>query len=650
MTAPSLPGGTWPSPLTAAQVSAASTAYGDVAVTDEGRTVWWAESRPSEGGRTTVLRRTGKGPVEQVLPAGLDARTRVHEYGGRCWLPHGSGLITSNLADQRLWLIGADGSAQALTHETGATDRYAEPTMLPGGTHLLCIREQVGERTTHQLVAVPLDGSAEVTTLWDGSDFVGSPAVAPDGARVAFVTWDHPRMPWDGTELRVADLFPGPVLGEVRTVLGGPEESVQTPAWEGDVLRAVTDRTGWWNLVRLQADDVEPIWPVEQECGWPMWRLGMTSHRTLSGGRTAVVHDGRLAVLEGDGSVTDVDVPFTGWAPSLASDTDVLVGVAWTPSTLPQVVAVDLSQDPASWRVVAGPEQPHPAWAPAPETVEVPSTDGRTTYAHLYPPTSPTARLPEGAGAPYVVLVHGGPTAHVPQRYSALTAYFTSRGIGIADVDYGGSSGYGRAYRELLRGQWGVVDVEDCEAVARWLLESGRATSVAISGGSAGGWTVLCALTRGDSVFGAGTSSYGVADLVPLAEGTHDFESRYLDGLVGPLPAARPVYDERSPLSRVDQLDRPVLLLQGLDDPVVPPAQAERFVAALQDKGVPHAYLAFPGEAHGFRKAETQITALEAELSFYGQVFGFATPGVPLLSLQHGAGSSGQVGAQYDTP
>ena len=369
-----------------------------------------------------------------------------------------------------------------------------------------------------------------------------------------------------------------------------------------------------------------------------MWRLGMTTHRTLSAGRTAVVHDGRLAVLGSDGSVADVEVPFTGWGPSLAADADVLVGVAWTPTTLPQVVALDLSSGAASWRSVAAPEQPDPAWAPVPETVEVPSVGGRTTHAHLYPPTSPTARLPEGDGSPYVVLVHGGPTAHVPQRYAALKAYFTSRGIGIADVDYGGSSGYGRAYRELLRGQWGVVDVEDCEAVARWLLESGRATSVAISGGSAGGWTVLCALTRGDSVFGAGTSSYGVADLVPMAEDTHDFESRYLDGLVGPLPEARSVYDERSPLSRVDQLDRPVLLLQGLDDPVVPPAQAECFVAALQDKQVPYAYLAFAGEAHGFRKAATQVAALEAELSFYGQVFGFATPGVPLLTLQRGTG------------
>ena len=632
---PTLPGGSWPSPVTAEQVAQAGTQYGTVAVTDGGRTVWWSESRPAQGGRTTVLRRTGDGPVLEVLPAELDARTRVHEYGGRCWLPHDGGLLTSDLHDQRLWLVDADGEARALTADTGLADRYAEPVLLPGGSHVLCVRERVGDRVVHELVAVPLDGSGEVTVLWSASDFVASPAVSADGRRLAFVTWDHPRMPWDGTELRVAELLPGPALGEAQVVLGGPEEAVQSPAWEGTAVRAVTDRSGWWNLVRVEDGAVHSLWPVEQECGVPLWQLGMTTHVDLTAGRVAVVSDGRLAVLHPDGSVADVDLPFTGWAPWLAADGDVVVGVAWTPTTLPVVVAVDTAT--GSCTTVDSPEQPDPAWASAPEVVEVPSVGGRTTYAAVYRPTSPQARLPEGdgdgGGAPYVLFVHGGPTSSSPKRYSGQIAWFTSRGIGVVDVDHGGSTGYGRAYRELLRGQWGVVEVEDCEAVARRLLDSGEATSVAIRGGSAGGWTVLSALTRGGSVFAAGASYYGVADLVAMAQDTHDFESRYLDGLVGPLPEARAVYDERSPLSHVDRLDRPVLLLQGLEDPVVPPAQAELFLAALEGSGVPHAYLPFEGEAHGFRRAATVVAALQAELSFYGQVLGFEPPDVPVLPL-----------------
>ncbi|MGI8535294.1 MAG: S9 family peptidase [Mycobacteriales bacterium] len=629
-----LTAGTWPSPLTATMVAEGGVALGSVAVTDGGRTVWWAESRPAEGGRTAVLRRTGTGPAEEVLPAGFDARTRVHEYGGRCWLPLGDRLVTSSLADQRLYLVDS-AVAAPLTPDTGLADRYAEPTLLPGGTHVLCVRERVADPVTHALVVVPLDGSGEVVDLWTGSDFVGGAAVAPDGASLAFITWDHPRMPWDGTELRVAALLDGPALGLARVVLGGDEESVQAPDWEGTAtLRAVTDRSGWWNLVRVAAEggDPEPLWPLEQECGVPLWQLGFRTHVPLSGGRVAVVHGGRLAVLGPDGAGVDADVPFDSWGPWLDADGDVVVGLAWTPVRRPAVVAVDTAT--GEWREVAGPAQPDPAWAPRPERLQVPSAGGRTVHAAFYPPTSPVAQLPAGEAAPCVVFVHGGPTSSSPVRYWPDVAYFTSRGLAVVDVDYGGSTGYGRAYREALRGEWGVVDVEDCEAVARALTESGRASGVAIRGGSAGGWTVLAALTRGGSPFAAGASYYGVADLLALAADTHDFESRYFDSLVGPLPEARALYDARSPLSSVDRLDRPVLLLQGLDDPVVPPAQAEVFLAALRGKGVPHAYLAFEGEAHGFRRSETVVAALEAELSFYGQVFGFTPPDVPVLPLR----------------
>ena len=631
---PALRPGTWPSPLSAAGVARAGISYGQVAVTDGGRTVWWSESRPAEGGRTTVLRRTGDGPAEEVLPAALDARTRVHEYGGACWTVVDGGLITSDLHDQRLWSV-LGGTPAPLTPESAAVDRYAEPVLLPGSRYLACVRESVTDTVTHELVAVPLDGSAAedrsaIVVLWSGSDFVSSPAVSPDGASLAFLTWEHPDMPWDGTALRVAPLTSEPALGQVDVVLGGDGNAVQQPTWRPDgSLWCVAEVGDWWNVVR---SDGTPVWQVDQECGWPLWELGMRSIGALPDGRVAVLHGHgarSLSLLAPDGTVSPVDVPFTTWRAWFDLDSDTLVAVASTPTSMSRVVAIDLTS--GAWREIAGPEQPDPAWCPAPSELTVPSEAGRSTHAYVYPPTSPDASA-EGL-PPYILWVHGGPTAHVPPHYDDEIAYFTSRGIGVVDVNYGGSTGYGRAYRDVLKGQWGVVDVEDCEAVARSLLESGTASAVGIRGGSAGGWTVLAALTRGSSVFATGASYYGVADAIPLAEDTHDFESRYLDGLIGPLPAARQVYLDRSPLSHVDRLDRPLLVLQGLDDPVVPPAQAEQLVAALRSKGIPHAYLSFEGESHGFRKADNIAASLEAELSFYGQVLGFDPPGVPVLPV-----------------
>lgn len=632
MTTP-LPPGTWPSPLTAADVAAGGVRYGSTAVTDGGARVWWSESRPAERGRTTVLRRTAEGPVTEVLPASLDARTRVHEYGGRCWLALDDRLVTSNLADQRLYLVDGD-DVRPITDETGCDDRYADPVPLPGGTHICCVRERIDGRTTHALVAVPLDGSGEVVELWSGSDFVAGAAVSPGGERLAFVTWDHPDMPWDASRLRVAPLLPGPALGEAASVLGGPGESVLAPSWDGDdAVRAATDRSGWWNLVRVPVagGPPEPLHPVAEDCGYPFWQVGFRDHVPVARGRVAQLCSGRLTGLGPEGP-DPLGLPLTGWMPWLDADDDVVAGVAWTGVRRPAVVAVDMSR--CRWREVAGPEQPDPAWAPVPRRLTFPSAGGREVHAVLYPPTSPVAGLPDGVAPPAVVFVHGGPTAAAVMQYSPQVAFFTSRGLAVVDVDHGGSTGYGRAFREVLRGQWGVVDVEDCEAVARALVDEGLASGVAIRGGSAGGWTVLSALTRGDSPFDAGVSYYGVADAAALARDTHDFESRYLDGLIGPLPEAQPLYDARSPLTHAHRLDRPVLLLQGEDDPVVPPLQAETFLAALAGRGVLHAYLSFPGEAHGFRRAETVAAALEAELSFYGQVWGFDPPGVPVLPLQ----------------
>ncbi len=650
-----LPYGEWPSPISAADVARAGVTLGTVVpIGDE---VWWTETRPAEGGRTTVVRRRGDGEVVDALPAPWQARTRVHEYGGRAWLPlpatSGGGLVFAHWDDQRLYLL-ADGADEPrpLTPQPDepAGLRYAEPVLGPGGTELLCVREAHSDgRVTRHVVAVPLDGSAAaaptgVREVVGGSDFLAHPRVSPDGRRIAWIAWDHPRMPWDGTELRVADLQDGRAV-DARTLLGGPDEAVLQPEWADDAtLYAVSDRTGWWNLYRVAVTgdgDPESMCPREEEFGFPLWVLGMMSYAVLPDGRLVVIHGTgtyRLGLLDpGSGELTDLDLPFTVWAPWLRLAGNRLVTVAGSATEPHTVVRVDLGDGSVERLRRSVDRVPDAAYLPRPQSRALAGKDGRTVHAHVFPPRNPQAQAPDDELPPYVVFVHGGPTAQSFPLVNMGIAFFTSRGIGVVDVDYGGSSGYGRAYRQLLNGQWGVVDVQDCVAAAQALVDAGEAdrSRLAIRGGSAGGWTTLAALTTTD-YFAAGTSFFGVAELLRFAEDTHDFESRYLDGLIGPLPESRDLYVERAPLSHVDDVSCPVLLLQGSDDKVVPPSQSLLFRDALAAKGIPHAYLEFAGEQHGFRKAESIIAWHEAELSFYGQVFGFVPPGVPVLELSTG--------------
>jgi dipeptidyl aminopeptidase/acylaminoacyl peptidase len=638
-----VPYGAWPSPLTAADV-----ARGGIRLTAPrlvGTEVWWSEGRPAEGGRSVVVRRDAAGAVTDVLPAGWSARTRVHEYGGVAWLPVDGGLVFVEWADQRVYRLHA-GSARPvpLTAEppSPAAWRYAEPVLAPGGSAVWWVREAHADGAiTRSLVAVPLDGSLEVRELVGGSDFVASPRPSPDGSRVAWLAWDHPRMPWDGTELRVGTLGPDGTVRSVTTVLGGPAESVLQPEWaDADTLYAVSDRTGWWNLHRvpLGGGAPEPLCPRAEEFGHPLWQLGQTTYGLLGDGRLLVRHgtdsDG-LGVLDpATGALTDLPLPYTSWQPVLSVSGDRAAGVAAAPAVAPEVVLVDVPAGTSEPLRTSLADPPPPDYLPEPRAMTVPGPGERDVHAWVYPPRSPEAVPPAGELPPYVVFVHGGPTTRSAAVLDLEKAYFTSRGIGVVDVNYGGSTGYGRAYRERLRRQWGVVDVEDCVAAVQALVREGLAdgTRLAIRGGSAGGWTTLAALT-GTDIFAAGTSHYGVAELVGFATQTHDFESRYIEGLVGVLPQDRDVYVERAPLSHVDRLSCPVLLTQGLEDEVVPPAQAELFVQALERKGIPYAYLAFAGEQHGFRRAETVAAALEAELSFYGQVLGFSPPDVPVLPL-----------------
>jgi len=647
--------GAWPAPIGASDVAVAGIRLsGPTTVhTDSGDEVWWAEARPTEGGRTVIVRRDAAGAVSDVLPAGWNARTRVHEYGGTAWLPlPGGGLAFADWSDQRVYRLDPGSTAPTpLTPEPAeaAGLRYADPVLAPGGEEIWWVREAHDQGTIRRhIVAVPVSGAAAadpaaVREIAGGSDFLAFPRPAPDGRRLAWIAWDHPRMPWDGTELRVGELGPDGTVTSVATVLGGPDESVLQPEWaDADTLYAVSDRSGWWNLYRLPAGggEPEPLCPRAEEFGHPLWQLGMTTYGVLADGRLVVRHGTdtlALGVLDpATGELTDLDLPYTLFG-SVDVDGDTVLTTAASPVEPPEVVAVDLPTGAVTVLRRSMAEPPDPAYLPQPRSIVVAGPGERDVHAHVYPPSSPDAVAPDGELPPYVVFVHGGPTSHSPAILDLEKAYFTSRGIGVIDVNYGGSTGYGRAYRERLRREWGIVDVEDCVAAVQALVRDGLADGerLGIRGGSAGGWTTLAALTTTDA-FAAGVSYYGVAELIAFTADTHDFESRYIDGLVGTLPEDRDVYVERAPLSHVDQLSCPVLLLQGLEDKVVPPSQAELFAAALEKKGIPHAYLPFAGEQHGFRKQETVVAALEAELSFYGQVFGFEPPDVPVLPLTRG--------------
>ncbi|GAA4140218.1 S9 family peptidase [Actinomadura keratinilytica] len=645
-----LPYGSWPSPISAADVARARLRLGFPTVHDSD--VWWQETRPEEGGRTTVIHLRA-GHRTELLPPPWDARTRVHEYGGRSYLPvpvaGGYALVFSHYEDQRLHRLDpGDAKPRPLTPEPAVPGglRYADYVLSPDGAEVWCVCEgHTPDGIRRAIVAVPLDGSAAqdasaIRELVSGADFYASPAPSPDGGRLAWVQWNHPRMPWEGTELRVATLENGQAVTPY-TVKGGLTESALAPIWrDEESLYVVSDWPGWWNIyqVGLHGESATALYPAEEEFAAPLWTLGGMPYALLEDGRLAVLHgegDMRLGIYDPETlELTDVDVPYEHWQPALSAHGTAVVGIAGGPTTPPTVVRIDTATGRSEALRSELTDLPDAAYLPRPRAEQLEGPFGRPVHALVYPPASPDAEGPADELPPFVVFVHGGPTSRASSVLSLERAYFTSRGIGVVEVNYGGSSGYGRAYRERLRRQWGVVDVEDAVAAARALAAGGIAdpARIAIRGGSAGGWTTLAAVTQTD-VFKAGTSYFGISDLKTFADATHDFESRYLFSLVGPLPGFERAYEERSPLNRADKTSCPVLLLQGLDDPIVPPDQSERFAQALAAKKVPYAYLTFEGESHGFRRAETVIACLEAELAFYGQTLGFTPRDAKPLTL-----------------
>ncbi|PWW63552.1 dipeptidyl aminopeptidase/acylaminoacyl peptidase [Actinokineospora spheciospongiae] len=634
--------GTWVSPIGEADVArpGSSPAW----ARRVGDTVWWTLAKPDEGGRSTLVRCGADGP-EELLPAPWNARNRVHEYGGTPYAVLDGRVAFTEWSDQRVYLLDPGGEPVALTAEPDRPQgqRFADLVPGAGGAEVWAVRETAtGDRPTdvrRDLVAIPLDGSG-VRVLGASHHFMTAPKPSPDGRFAAWLGWEHPAMPWDGTELCVAHLLPDGTLGPHRVVAGGPREAVCQVEWEGsDALLALTDPDGWWNLHRITLDGTSTnLAAGPYEIGGPMWVLGRRWFAVLGRGRFAVVRGGRLAVLdERSGTVTDVDTDVALWS-DLDGDTDgVVTAVGSGPDTAGTVVRLDLSTGELAHLGDPGPALPDAAYLPVPVRRTFTAEDGRGIPATVYPPTNPNFAAPEGELPPYLVYVHGGPTGSAGSGLNLGFAYFTSRGIGVVAVDYGGSTGYGRAYREVLNGQWGVLDVADCATAAAALAAEGSAdpARLGIRGGSAGGWTAAASLTSVDT-YACGTVQFPILDLTGwTGEGgeTHDFEARYTEGLVGSPTEHAERYAERSPANRVAHLAGPVLLMQGLEDKICPPEQADRFAAALDGSGVPHAYLRFPGEQHGFRRAETIEAAYAAELSFYGQVFGFTPPGVPVLEL-----------------
>ncbi|WP_328301654.1 prolyl oligopeptidase family serine peptidase [Streptomyces sp. NBC_00435] len=656
------PYGSWPSPIDAAL--AASLDGRPEYVGAVGTEVWWTEPRPTEGGRRALVRRPADGgPALPVLPAPWNVRSRVTEYGGLPWAgterPSGGPLVVFvHFADQRLYAYEPDApgapAPRALTPVSmvGGGLRWVDPVLR--GAEVWCVLEEfTGAGPTEVrrvLAAVPLDGSAaedrsrvrELTD--DGYRFTTGPRISPDGRQAAWLVWDHPRMPWDGTELRLAEVTPDGRLAQPRTVLGGPEEAVAQVEWSRDgALLAVSDRGGWWNPYRVDPETGEAVnlCPREEEFGGALWKSGLRWIAALPGGLIAVLHGQGspvLGVLDPEsGDLVDAAGPWTAWQPTLAVCGDLVYGVAASPRSPYEVVELDTVTGharAAGGRGPSGADRVDPAYYPEPLSRTFSGRGGREIHAHVYPPHHPTLRARAVELPPYVVWAHGGPTDHVPPVLDLHIAYFTSRGIGVVEVNYGGSTGYGRAYRERLREQWGVVDVEDCASVARALAAEGTADPdrLAIRGGSAGGWTAAASLAA-TGLYACAAIIYPVLDLAGFAAETHDLESRYVEGLAGPPQTLALISRERSPVARAERITAPFLLLQGLDDPVCPPAQAERLVAAMRGRSVRHAYVTFEGEGHGFRRADTMVRALEAELSLYAQVFRFDRTDIPRLAL-----------------
>lgn len=617
--------GTWPSPISAARVAAGSKPLSSLRI--DGANIHWLQGLPEENGRVAAMVSTRGAPQPRRLTtAPLNVRTRVHEYGEGAYAVAGEVLYLSNFADNLVYRQDAGGVAQPITRDSA--QRHADFEIDAARRRLIAVREDhrdASREARNSLVAISIDGAAEPVELAAGHDFYAAPRLSPDGRQLAWLAWNHPSMPFFDTELWLADVAADGALVAPRRVAGGIGESLAQPEWSPDgSLFVVSDRSGWWNLYRVDAPDaLQALCPMNAEFAHPQWVFA----RNMFGfnGANEII---ATCIEQGVSRLGRIDVATGRWTPIASVFTDIeelCVGpgfvaiIAGSPMLPRQVARIDLASGASTVLASSVDELPDAAFLAAAQAIEFPSARGRTAHAFYYAPTHPGFVALPGERPPLVVTSHGGPTSSTNTSLRLNVNFWTSRGFALVDVNYGGSTGHGRAYRELLNDAWGIVDVEDCVAAARHLAGCGLADAqrMAIRGASASGFTTLCALIFHD-VFKAGASYFGVSDLAGLDADTHKFESRYTTSLV-----PRADYAARSPLAHADRLNAPVIFFQGLDDRVVTPAQSEAMVAVMKRRGVPVEYHAFEGEGHGFRKAATIETCLEAELAFYGRVFGF---------------------------
>jgi dipeptidyl aminopeptidase/acylaminoacyl peptidase len=642
------PFGAWSSPISAEMLATAAVGLGEPWLEDG--VAYWIELRPAEQGRSVVVKGDPHSEPVDVTSPGTNVRTSVHEYGGGAYCVHRGTVFFSNFDDQRLYRQDAGRAAVAISPETDGRHRFADGRVTSDGSWWIGVRERhEGEHVAdvvNELVAIPTDGSAEPSIIAGGRDFYSDPRISPDGSKLSFLAWDLPWMPWDGNELFVAELADG-VLSNVDHVAGRDgEESIWQPEWSPDgALVFASDRSGWWNLESTRDGERRVLYAAKAEFGYARWTFGERSFGFLGDGTIACVYDrdGRssLGVLDAaTGELLDLDVPHDAleWGPCVVSEGSTILFIAGSATEPNQVVWLDFRARSVEVLRVSAEVPVGTEFFSVPRPIAFPTEHESTAHALYYPPANPRFEAPAGDRPPLIVMSHGGPTGNTTSVFKLATQYWTSRGFAVVDVNYGGSTGYGRAYRQRLNGNWGVVDLHDCVNAARYLAGLGDADGerLLIRGGSAGGYTTICALTFTD-VFAAGATYYGIADLEPFATGdTHKFESRYEHTLIGPYPQNADLYRARSPIHAVDMISTPMLVLQGADDKVVPPSQAELIVGALRAKALPHAYLLFEGEGHGFRRADSIVRSREAELSFYAQVLGFQ-PGdaIPQLAIEY---------------